>query len=185
MSEFVTMRSKRSVGGLTAMVTVEESHLDTLTITGHPVEQGAEITDHAYKNPSLLTLYLGWSDSGDNQQDYVRSVYDKILKMQESRKPLDVTTGKRNYENMLIESIATTTDETTENALMVTVNLRQIIVVETQTVTMPPRDVQAEPERTAEPVTTGTRQATPAKSANKSALAEIFGDDGVAEEVPG
>lgn len=175
MSEYVTLRAKRQVGGLTAMVTVEETHLDTLTITGHPVEQGAEITDHAYKNPATLTLYLGWSDSGAETQDYVQEVYAKLLKLQEDRKPLDVTTGKRNYENMLIQSIATTTDQETETSLLVQVNLQQIIIVETQTVTMPPRDVQKEPERTAEPTTTGTRQPTPAKSANKSALATAMG----------
>lgn len=174
MSEFVTVRAKRSMGGLTAMVTVEETHLDTLTITSHPVEQGAEITDHAFKNPATLTLYLGWSDSGVDQQDYVREIYEKLLKLQEDRKPLDVTTGKRNYENMLIESIATTTDQETETSLLVQVNLQQIIIVTTQTVTMPPREVQKEPERTAEPTEGGTRQPAPAKSANRSALAEIF-----------
>lgn len=46
---------------LIATVTVEEHHRDELTITEHPVEQGAPIADHAYKQPAEVTLRLAWS----------------------------------------------------------------------------------------------------------------------------
>ena len=46
-----------------ALVTISEEHVDELEITEHPVEQGAPITDHAYKKPAQLTLTLGWSNS--------------------------------------------------------------------------------------------------------------------------
>ncbi len=48
---------------LTGYVPILEAHKDDLTITDHPVEQGATITDHAYKLPAMLTLRLGWSTS--------------------------------------------------------------------------------------------------------------------------
>ena len=48
----------------TAQVTIEEVHMDELVITEHPVEQGASITDHAFKKPAELLLRLGWSNSG-------------------------------------------------------------------------------------------------------------------------
>lgn len=48
---------------LTGYVPVIEEHRDELVITEHPVEQGAVVTDHAYKLPALLTLRLGWSTS--------------------------------------------------------------------------------------------------------------------------
>ena len=174
MSEYVTVRSKRQFGGFTAMVTVEEGHTDTLTITEHPVEQGAAITDHAFKNPADLMLNVGWSDSGESEIA-VTEVYAQLLELQASREPFDVTTGKRNYQNMLIQSLVTYTDEKTENALMVQVGLKQIIIVETQTVTVPPREVQAQPQSTAETTNAGTKQLAPAKNVNDSALKSIAG----------
>ena len=48
---------------LTGYVQILESHKDDLTITDHPVEQGATITDHAYQMPAMLSLRLGWSTS--------------------------------------------------------------------------------------------------------------------------
>lgn len=176
MSEFVTFRARRRIGDFTAQVTIEESHADTLTITDHPIEQGAVITDHAFKNPAELTLSVGWSDSStETGNGYVRAIYAKLLALQASREPFGVTTGKRLYSNMLIRSLNMATDPATEFALFVVLSLRQIIIVQTQTTSVPPREVQAAPEQT-EPVTPmGTKQVTPAKKANTSALAEIFG----------
>ena len=48
---------------MTGYVPIIEEHRDELVITEHPVEQGAAITDHAYKLPAMLTLRLGWSTS--------------------------------------------------------------------------------------------------------------------------
>ena len=56
---FVPMN--RSIGGLTADITIEESERDELTITEHPVEQGAPIADHAFKRPSEVTIRAAWS----------------------------------------------------------------------------------------------------------------------------
>lgn len=46
-----------------AQATVEEIHTDELEITDHPVEQGAMITDHAFKRPSQVVIHCAWSDS--------------------------------------------------------------------------------------------------------------------------
>jgi len=174
MAEFATFRTKRKIGDFTAQVTVEEAHEDDLSITKHPVEQGAPITDHAYKEPARLHLIVGWSNSGDgsSQQsdDYVRAVYARLLALQATREPFSVTTGKREYKNMLFASLSTTTTEATENALIVNAALQEVIIVQTQTVTVPPRDVQANPEQTADTEDAGSKQAVPAKSANKTAL---------------
>lgn len=188
MSEFGILTSKRKIGDFTAQVTVSEQHEDDLTVTDHPVERGAAITDHAFKNPARLVLVVGWSNStkaalvstiqtlftGGLQaaasSDYVRTIYNKLLKLQADREPFTVTTGKRTYQNMLITSLSTTTDAATENSLIVTIQMREVIIVETQAVTVPPRDVQANPEQTAATSDTGTKQAVPAKSANKTAL---------------
>jgi len=49
-----------------AMATVRERHMDQLEITDHPVEQGASISDHAFKRPAEVTIEIAWSLSPNN-----------------------------------------------------------------------------------------------------------------------
>ncbi|MFX9718550.1 phage baseplate protein, partial [Acinetobacter baumannii] len=58
----------RTIGGYVAEVTVREQHSDDLTITTHPVERGAPVTDHAFKMPAQLTIEAGWSAAGAYRQ---------------------------------------------------------------------------------------------------------------------
>lgn len=175
MAEFATFTTQRKISDFTAQVTVREDHTDDLTVTDQPVEQGAQISDHAFKVPARLTLLVGWSDSSDQSQgdDYTRAIYARLLALQLTREPFSVTTGKREYENMLITSLGTTTTEDTEHALIATIGLREINIVQTQTTTVPPRENQADPEKTADTTNAGTKQAVPAQSANAKSLLQI------------
>ncbi|MDT4802992.1 hypothetical protein FQZ97_357250 [compost metagenome] len=173
----ITIDPKRSIGPITAMVTLEEVGTDTLQITEHPVELGANINDHAFMQPSEVMIRCGWSNSSLSNllssigqavsaifggsafgSDYVSGIYNQLLALQQSRIPFDVSTGKRTYQNMLMRSLALTTDPTSENALMCTVVCRQVIIVQTQATTLPPRDSQANPQATGEVTNMGTKQ---------------------------
>lgn len=59
----IVIRPARKIGPLSAQVTISESHSDELEITQHPVEQGAAISDHAFKRPAELTIVCAWSNS--------------------------------------------------------------------------------------------------------------------------
>jgi hypothetical protein len=140
----------RSIGGFTADVTIEERHEDVLTVTSHPVETGSTISDHAYRQPSKVTIRCGWSNasagaiigtitsllSGSFDSSYVRTVYNNFLTLQQSRQLFDVLTGKRNYSNMLITRLSIVTDATSENALMMTCECQEILLATTQTVSV-------------------------------------------------
>lgn len=161
---------KRNIGGLMADVTVEEVGNDEMAITQHPVERTADITDHAYPLPVQLQVRIGYSPSGagadqggDDQGDPVplQTIYDQYLALQKGRELLEVQTGKRLYENMLIRTISLTTDKDTENALFLTLNLQEVILVDTQTVTVPQNNVQANPQKTANTLNGGTKNAAP------------------------
>lgn len=170
--------SRRSIGGFIANVTMEEQHTDKLTITRHPVEVGAAITDHAFKEPPSVVIRVGWSNStfeAGGDPNYVADMYARLLRLQASRELLEVVTGKRAYEQMLVETLAVTTDDATEYALLVTATLQQIIVVETVVTAVAPREAQAEPQKTSSTVDVGTRQVAPAKEANVSALKQAYG----------
>lgn len=127
----------RNIGGFIADVTIEEDHTDELVITEHPVERGAETTDHAYKRPSTVVITAGWSNSslaGLGNPFYVNLVYDQFLALQRSLQPFSITTGKRIYDNMLIRRISVKTDEKTENALIATFECQEILISDTQVV---------------------------------------------------
>lgn len=164
----------RSIGGFEADVTIEEHHHDELAITEHPVEQGAAIADHAYKRPSAVVIKAGWSNSdpfGFGSANRVRDIYDGFIALQASRQPFVVITGKRAYTNMLISRLSVSTDEKTENALMMTCECREVIMVSTQTVTVPDASKMKSPEINGATQNTGTQQLAPAPNFNSGGSA--------------
>ncbi len=161
----ILLRQGRSIGGIIPNVTIEEHHRDELAITDHPVEQGAAITDHAFKMPAEVTMQCGWSSSGalfgSLSLTTPQDIYQQLLALQESREPFDLVTGKRSYSNMLIKSLGVTTNAASENSLMVTCTMREIIVVETEATSLAPAAVQANPSATGAVSNAGVKQATP------------------------
>lgn len=124
--------SVRAIGTIYADVTVEENHRDEVIITQHPVEGGGVISDHAYKRPSELEIRCGFSNSSAGSVGYVQQQYQALLALQLARKPFSVYTGKRRYQNMLIRGLSVVTDPHSENILMASVALQEIILVSTQ-----------------------------------------------------
>lgn len=155
--------------------------MDQLSVTEHPVEFGAPVSDHAFRRPAEITMKCGWSNSSSFKiagfavpfisqglvssalslggTDYVTEVYETLLKLQRSLEPFSVTAGKRSYKNMLMESLAVTTDGTSENALMVVTRMREVIIVTAVTRASPPAAQQAQPG-----TTQGTTQGGPAST---------------------
>lgn len=123
---------QRSIAGLTADVWVEETQRDDLTVTEHPVEQGAPIADHFFKRPAEVVIRAGWSMQKSGDLSAQSGVYGWLLNWQASGTLFDLYTGKRRYQNMLIGSLWTTTDHTSEYALMVTLVCREVILTKTQ-----------------------------------------------------
>ena len=159
------IQPRGALAGIIADAVVREAGHDRLRLTDSPVERSAPITDHAYLEQPELELEFGYSDSG-NGFGYSASVYAAILSLQATRQPFPVTTGKRLYENMMVVALGQTTDEKTEHALMLSVQLRGVVLVDTQASALPPTDQQAMPAQTADTSNTGEKQlaATPANS---------------------
>lgn len=189
--------------------TIEEVHTDELDVTEHPVEQGATISDHAFKRPSDLVITAGWSDSPNNSgplnqllgaaantggalqaiigaAELVGGVvsllgsgpgaspsqkaYWQLLDMQTNRFLFTVYTGKRTYRNMIIKRLSATTDQRTENSVIVRITCKQILMAQTQTVTVPDASVMANPEQNGATQNMGTTYPVPAPNINVTAL---------------
>lgn len=174
-----------------AQVTIEERHHDEIQITEHPVEQGAEIADHAFKRAAEVVIRCGWSNSfspslrnpvsflsaaagaasavgsvlSGNAPDQVRAIYLSLLALQESRTPFDVVTGKRVYSDMLLRALDVTTDKASENSLFITMTLRQVIIVSTEVISVAGLGAPSNqffPGRTGQTVNAGGQQLQPA-----------------------
>ena len=141
-------QSTRSIGLIVPSVVISEKHQDALEITEHPVEIGAPVADHAYKRPSEVTMEIGFAGGGSlldlldtssvglSLGTSPKETYQKILDLQATRVPFNVTTGKKQYTNMLIRAIDVTTDKTSENVLMCVLTLRQVLISQTQSVSV-------------------------------------------------
>lgn len=172
--DFLQLTPKTKIGAIEVMASLEEVLTDTLQTTDHPIEAGADITDHAFIRPSEVVLRCGWTNSsftalsgaaqaifsGGNVSaaNYIDNVYSQLLALQKSRIPFDIQTAKRLYTTMLITSLRVDTDTTTGNSLMLMATCKQVIIVYTAATTLPPREQQATPENTAEPQKTGVKQ---------------------------
>lgn len=175
----------RKIGILVPDVVVSEKHVDALEITEHPVEIGAPVNDHAYKRASEVTMECGFSGGG-SILDFVdvsgiglgiglspKEVYQQLLDLQSSRLPFDVVTGKRTYSNMLIRAIEVTTDRTSENVLSCVLTLREVLLTQTQSVSVADKANMQDGVSTAPVQDIGTK--TPVPVSNTSLLQKFIG----------
>jgi hypothetical protein len=195
----ILVKPVRSIGPFTAHVTIKETHTDELQVTEQPVDQGANITDHAFIKPAELQIECAWSNSppssnvvqslqqavtgtaaifntidssinSGNSPSQVKEVYARLLQLQRSRIPFAVFTGKRTYDNMLVTRLSVQTDKETENSLHVSATFRQILIAQVQVRSIgAPAENQENPETTQPVVDKGMKQLTPASTFNPGA----------------
>ena len=153
LSQPITLQSlfgsKRMIDGITVQVVLSEETNDTLTITKQPVQTGASITDHAYKEPTVLSMNILQQNNSIsaifNPFDTglgLSQIYGEFLALQNNRVPFTVTTPKRIYTNMLISVLRMNTDRRTENILSLSVSFQQIIIVNVSTTQVSPSQLK-------------------------------------------
>lgn len=116
---------------------LKEGHSGRAIITEHPVQTGANISDHAYNLPDKLSVVLLVSDAMDCvvegqfsevQDSKSKSAYNILRKLKEQRLPLTVRTRLYKYKNMLITDMTTDDDYKTEYSLRCNVTFTEIIM---------------------------------------------------------
>jgi hypothetical protein len=154
---------------------LSETHSDEATVTDHPVEEGANISDHIRKGPASLELngivtntpivYLASLQAispieGDLTpvQDRAELAYAELRRIMEDGETVDVVTSFRNYENMALTGMSVTRDAATGQVLNCSLSLREITVAVTQTVKAPAPDSTANNK----PVNKGKKVKSPA-----------------------
>lgn len=124
----------------------------TNTITSHPIQTGANISDHAIENGNELTFQIGMSDVMEKINtsvaytgDSTRSInaYNAIKQLKKDRLPITVINKFGTFNNLIIQSLVVEDNDNTVTSLRATVVLKEIFVVNVEAV-----KVSARPEIT-------------------------------------
>ncbi len=168
----------RNIGPFVADITISERHRDEMIITEHPIEVGSVVSDHAFKRPIHVILTVGYSSSDVQAQgdaNYIQTVYQNFLTLQQNATPFSVTTGKRTLQNMLVEYINELTNEQTENALILEIGCKQVILVNSTSASVAPAGTstpsnQAQPLVNSDPTMVGNVPAQVGNNFNAAGL---------------
>lgn len=151
-------------------------HSSQNRITEHPVQTGANISDHSFSLPDHVVMEIGMSDCmdvftpgqfDDNDSPSI-SAYQTLKQMKTDRLPLTLTTRLDTYENMVIEQIHAPDDVKTMYALRCTVAFRQIMTATVNEIT-----VSSRPQTTGD-TKKGTVQGRPPTDQEASVLSTII-----------
>lgn len=144
---------------------ISEAHSGTNEVTDHPVEDGADITDHVRVKPDTVTIegiisntpviagnarfeggletseqngVLVVSGVGADSLDDARaeSAYQQLLKIKEDRLPVVIVTSLRQYERMILERLNVPRDARIGSALRFSATFREVRTVASQRVSV-------------------------------------------------
>lgn len=153
-------------------------HRLAVTVTKHPVQDGASISDHAYKEPDEITLDIGMTDAmSDATKGHSVNAYKTLCAMMELRQPVKLVTRLKTYTDMVITSISAPDDVKTMNGLRATIIFSQIETVKVKTVkvkeTIKSSKGGGSKKNTAKNPTGGQANKAAEKVENKSVLKQI------------
>lgn len=151
--------TRAAIGSVELDASVSEVHTADAEITEHPVEAGANISDHIRQKPDTLTMEglvsntplpapssdLTFRRTAGSVQFDSRSeleparagtAYRDLLSIKESGTLVTVVTALRVYERMAIKNLSVPRDVKTGQAVRFTAQLVQVLTVESKTVTV-------------------------------------------------
>jgi hypothetical protein len=187
-------KTQAKIDSVTLDASVSETHAAEVEVTDHPVEKGANISDHARPKARTLTIegivtntplapdQAPESTTPTNIRANGRTVYDSrapaydgtragrayrdLLALTEG-KLITVVTGIESLENMQVTSISVPRDSKTGQALHFTIQLKQVVQVSNATAKLVEKKVKPKNDL-GKKTGTATPEATRAKSFAKN-----------------
>lgn len=105
---------------------------------GYQVSQGALVGGGSGEGKDFWARNAP-SDPFASDAGRSRRAFELLTELQRRAEPFAVQTGLKLYENMVCTSIRTSQDKDSSGALLFTAELREVIIVNTETVKYPPR----------------------------------------------
>ena len=146
---------------ITLDASVTETHGGTVGIPTHPVEKGANVSDHVRKEPASLrvegllvdhpmaaqktaqaTTIVG-ADDGEGRAAYI---YAHLENLRDVGTLFEVHTGIKVYSNMLIQDLSAPRDKSIAGAVRFSATLREVRLVESQVVPIKTSTTKAKPK---------------------------------------
>jgi len=131
-------------GAVELDASLEEMHTRDVEITRFPVEVGVDITDHARRQPEKVKITGVISNtpiellpSLTNSSTRAEEAYQALIEIQDNQQLIAVITTLRIYENMLLKRVDVPRNAQKGNVVEVTLELEEIILVQSQTVEAP------------------------------------------------
>lgn len=126
------------INGFEIDAALTENHSYSSDVTEHPVEKGADITDHVRAKPPTITIEGIVSDTPVGDLATRRSTttlpsddaIQLLRKIHTARAPISIETSKGVYKNVVMEMLAIPVDAETGAALRFRATFRQIEIVE-------------------------------------------------------
>jgi hypothetical protein len=157
-------KNRSSIGTLIPDCSLEETHEDKVQVTTHPVEVGANSSDHAFVLPRQLQMKIAFADykgtGSDRNTGHSRVKYEELLSLLRKRDPLSIETQRQSYSNMLVTGVSVSVDQKTASGILAVVHLTEIRQAEAlaNVIVKPtPANAQSDPQST-QPVTDLGRQ---------------------------
>jgi hypothetical protein len=171
-SDLALIRRARRIGTIIPDVVIEETHSDRLQVTQHPIALGSPINDHAFRLPGTLTMRCGWRGTSETRP---KEVYQLLRDLQGNINGvevqlIDISTGKRDYTNMVMIELTVRTEQATENVIIVEAHFQEVFLVQTQSTTQPPVSAMGIADKTQAPTDTPAVQPKPVPEVAPSLL---------------
>ncbi len=123
-------------------------HSGRVTITKHPIEEGANPTDHAKEEPDVITLEGCFTNFPLTEADrtarggherfttggYAAEQIGRLRALKSSRRAVSVRSARRSYTNMIVTSVEELENYKDGDAAMFTASFEQIRFVKTESV---------------------------------------------------
>jgi hypothetical protein len=121
---------------------VSSDHSFENDVTDHPVEVGADVTDHSRPKPITVDITGVVSDTPLTNMQSARTgvtlpsddALVRLIAIRDAREPVRVATKLRTYDNMMLVSLAITKDAQTGRALRFRASFKQVILAKNQRV---------------------------------------------------
>ncbi len=195
--ENLFIRVKKSIGGIQLDGVIEERHTNTVRVTSNPVEFGADVNDHAIIDPKIINIRgvvtdtpIGFAavenlvgsavsainsvfgSSTEENQTRTQQAYKTLIELMEIREPIEIQTGLKLYENMLITAVSVSQDKDTSRIVMLDITAQEIIITESEVVELSGDNLSGDTKTQASPSIDKGRQ-EPIETDNKSILKSV------------
>lgn len=172
---------------------LNENHVGNAATSDHPVEGGADMTDHIQRTPEELQLVGVVTDTpivvqavdnatpsvpGGDPQNRAQDAYVFVKAIKDAGQLVQVTTTLRDYLNMAITGLSVVRNSEKGRVVEMNISLREILIATTEQVEAPEPVKKTRKKKTKQGKKQKKEETQANQESSRSLLADIFGSFG-------